>query len=264
MSVFDITTKTSLAVDRYDYYELNGLSLVTDIRDKKDSDDIEEYRISLKVSGHWLIKDITTVLVPFTNITTVDSLDFRISGGEKINITQDPDMSRFLLMSQEILPEQGQGWGVNRINDDWVSTADKWHDLNWNAAIVYPATAVVSNSVSTTYTSVVSTENTSIWNDTREKEDGTEQYRTRVKTTQFYDADDITAINGLYPTPRTIATLHPTGYNDDSEVGVDLAPSFFTYNWLLTEFSVEPIEKIGGTMARIKYTWDNWGIWIDF
>ena len=263
MSIFDITTYHSLAEDRYDYYELNGLSLITDIRDQKDSDDAEEFRISLKISGHWLIKDIASVLVPYNNVTRTDSIDFRISGGEKVTLEKDPSMSYFMLMSQEIYPEQGKGWGVNRINDDWVSTADAWNELEWDGLENIPPITVISNGASTTYTDCVSTENLSTYNDTRETEDGTEQYRTRVKITQFYDTDAITNVIDLYPTLNLVTTLPTTGYNDDSSVGVDLAPFEFTHKWILTEFSIEPIEKMGGTMARIKYTWDNWTPWAD-
>lgn len=283
MSLFDITTLNGLAVDRWDYMELNSLSLVTEIRDKKDSDDVEEFKNTLKISGRFLIKSITNVLVPYNALTSINSLTFRISGGEPITIYKDTDMTYFKLMSQEIYPEQGQGWGVNNINEEWVSITDistleeqdSWTELKWSSDIPTPDIVVTSNSASLNYTDCVSFENAAVFNETREVEklingvSGTvDQYRTRVKVTQFFDCDDITAIEGLTPTLKRASTLPPTGYNDDptetfSEGGIDLQEGQFNNSWVLTEFSIDPIEKLGGTMARVKFAWDNWTPWAD-
>ena len=265
MSQFDITTHNGLVIDRWTYYNINSLTLTTEIRTKENSEEDLEYRKTLRISGEWLIKEIEVVEVPDDIVTQANQLTMRVQGGDEFIVAPDSGMGYFKLMGQDITPEQEQGTGYNKINDEWVSVADEWKDLNLTAIPDPPVHAVdysnaAGGTITTNYTYCTNNESASVWNETREQ-DGVDQYRTRVRTTQFYDVSCITGIRDLFPDIYTAATLPAVGYNNDTAVGLITDPFYYPYCFVLTEFSVTPLQQLGGKMARVRYTWEIWNDW---
>jgi len=267
MSLFDVTTTNGYGDDRWDYYDLDSLIMTTDIRPiSGGSGNEEEFRKVLRLSGTWLIKEIENVNVPLNSLTTDGNLDVRISGGPVVNINPGTDMEDFALMSQEIIPSQDQGWGVNEWRDSHISQTNSsigtngYQEIDWSAALDYPAHEVYQDGSATTYNNCASFETTANWNEYREAED-VDQFRTRITTVQFYDIDKVTAITGLHADLYRIPTLPSCGYNDGRESTITADAFEFPRPWILTEFSVVPLQQLGGTMARVKYQWELWTDW---
>jgi len=274
MSLLEVTTTGGYTNDRWDYYELNSLSMVTEIRPVSGGEpNEEEYRKVLRLSGTWLIKEITKVEVPLNALTVLPYIDVRVSGGAKVTITPGTGMEQFSQMSQEITPNQDQGWGVNNWTGEWVSqteasTGDNgFQTVDWQGPIKVPehtvtTSANVAADVNTSYVDCDKVESAATFNEYREQ-DSVDQFRTKISFISFYDIDVVTAITGLNAEIYRVPTLGGGGYNNDSDVGIIAAPFEFPRKFLLTEFSVVPLQQMGGQMARVKYRWDLWTNWQD-
>jgi len=252
-------------------WELDSLTLTTEIRTA--ADDVDEYRKVLHVELHEKIDSMQSLEVQEMTVSTEATLEpVTISGGPVFDPILCPgtNFSSFFLQNQELTPYKEQGCGLVELKTDWVAKTivdeedpdSAWEEIDWTGADVEPEHEVYSNVAATTYTSCYSQESTSVFNDYRDN--GEEEYRTRVAIIQYYDTDNITSIqkleNTLYRLPSW--SLPSVGYNDGNSIPLTVSLLVTDRKFILTEFQVVPISEYGGTMARVKYKWELWGEWL--